>query len=240
MKVDAVFFDLDNTLYDYERAFRLAALQSFTELWKEGNITGEAATKAEQWFRRFKSCCDRFWGEYENGQLSRSAYQKKRFLHSLKECGLLSVSRDALSFEQLLRHYISSYCVLFAGMDGLLQALKDHQILTGIITNGEEVLQKKKIKALSLDHWISSETVFISDTMPLKKPDPKIFSLVQKQSGCKHPLYVGDTWELDILPAKKAGWEAIWMTTQNAKTENALHAAFSICQLHKLLISYIE
>lgn len=40
MKVDAVFFDLDNTLYDYERAFRLAALQSFTELWKEGNITG--------------------------------------------------------------------------------------------------------------------------------------------------------------------------------------------------------
>ncbi|SDM81589.1 putative hydrolase of the HAD superfamily [Fictibacillus solisalsi] len=225
-------------MYDYERVFRLAALQSFAELWKKGDITGGAS--AEQWFRRFKACCDRFWGEYENGKLSRSAYQKKRFLLSLKECGMLSVSGDASSFEQLLRHYIPSYCVLFAGMEGLLQALKDHQILTGIITNGEEELQKKKIKALSLDDWISTETVFISGTMPFEKPDPQVFYLVQKQTGCKHPLYVGDTWLLDIMPAQNAGWDAIWMTTQSENTGIVGHAVFSICQLHKLLISYIE
>ncbi|MDN4525379.1 HAD family hydrolase [Fictibacillus fluitans] len=238
MKVDAVFFDLDNTLYDYERVFRLAAIQSFAELWNKGDITGEAAS-AEQWFRRFKSCCDRHWGEYESGRLSRSEYQKKRLLESLKESGLQFASLDARSFEHLLRQFIPSFCVLFNGMDGLLEVLKDHQILTGIITNGEEELQKKKITSLSLEQWIPSNCIFISGTMSLKKPNPQIFSLVQRESGCNYPLYVGDTWELDIQPAQKAGWEAIWVTPKSKNGRNG-QIASSIFQLREMLISYIE
>ncbi|MGG1573641.1 HAD family hydrolase [Fictibacillus sp. NRS-1165] len=248
MKANGIFFDLDNTLFNYDRAFGLAAVQSFSELCEEQMILGCAKENMRrEWLKVFKTNCDRFWGDYECGALSRLAYQKKRFIASLRSCGLEAESnRAALGFEERLREYIPSYCQLYAGVSEMLQDLFDRNMLIGIITNGAETVQRKKIEALNLTKWIKPQHIFISDEMEVQKPDPAIFFKVQEQTNCGLPLYVGDSWDQDIYPAAKSGWKAVWLTTsesESLKTRSRLldyRRAFSIYQLNQLIISYIE
>ncbi|SFD69004.1 HAD family hydrolase [Fictibacillus sp. WQ 8-8] len=247
MKANGIFFDLDNTLFDYDRAFGLAAMQSFSEMYGERMIVGCTKVNIElDWFKIFKTYCDHFWAGYECGDLSRTAYQNKRFITSLQACGLQAGShRAAAVFEERLRTYIPSYCKLYAGVSQILQELCDRKMLMGIITNGEKTVQRNKIEALNLTNWIKPQHVFISDEMNVQKPNPAIFEKIQEKTDCSNPLYVGDSWDQDIFPATVSGWKAVWLTTRRSepKTQGShleYRRAASVSELNQLLISYIE
>ena len=66
---------------------------------------------------------------------------------------------------------------------------------------------------MGLERWIPREKQIISGAVGLKKPDKAIFDLAKKQMGLsnKKLYYVGDSFENDVLGAKKAGWKTIWL-----------------------------
>ena len=45
-----------------------------------------------------------------------------------------------------------------------------------------------------------------SSAVGISKPDERIFHMV-----CESGLYVGDSYENDVIGAKKAGWDVIWL-----------------------------
>lgn len=244
MKSTGIFFDLDNTLFDYEEAFKQASIKSFSQLWIEGEITGNRQSNpVTVWFQEFKKSCDHYWGQYESGELSRGCYQEKRLLTSLERCSLKAQSENIYhTFEQKLRSHIPSFCSLKEGMCELLNHLAKYHITLGIITNGTEKLQREKINILKLDHWFSHKNIFISEALSLQKPDPTIFKEVQRQTRCQYPVYVGDSWDQDVIPAYVSGWRAIWVSDEEAPSSvrNGIHTASSIDELHHVIISYIE
>ena len=90
-------------------------------------------------------------------------------------------------------------------MDGaieILEYLKPKYRLF-IITNGFRDVQDKKLKNSKIKHYF--EAIYDSESVGVKKPDPKIFKHALKDSGSnpKESLMVGDNYEADVLGAKK-------------------------------------
>ena len=54
--------------------------------------------------------------------------------------------------------------------------------------------------------------MFISDAIGYTKPNIKAFQIVQDKMNLnpEETWFVGDTFEVDVVGAKKAGWHVIW------------------------------
>lgn len=98
-------------------------------------------------------------------------------------------------------------------MQNIFNYLKTNKINYGIITNGKTNNQMNKIKSLfkTIDF-----PIIISNEVKIHKPDSKIFSLIPKD---KTMIYVGDSYEIDMIPAKKANWHTIWYNHQHLKKD---------------------
>ena len=88
----------------------------------------------------------------------------------------------------------------------ILDYLKSRDVRISLITNGPYEHQLKKIRSLGLGKWIEEKDMIISSAVGISKPDERIFHMVS-ESG----LYVGDSYENDVIGAKKAGWDVIWL-----------------------------
>ena len=88
--------------------------------------------------------------------------------------------------------------------------------------------QKDKLNALQLTRWIDSENTLISDGVQIQKPDPEIFHLMEKQLNlsAESLLYIGDSFDNDVIGAKAAGWSVWWFNHQGRKIPNGQQAIF--------------
>lgn len=87
-------------------------------------------------------------------------------------------------------------------------------------TDGDGDHQSMKIKQLNLAKWIPVEHFFISGKIGHAKPKQEVFHYIEKnlQLDKTKTVYIGDSFENDIVGAKEAGWHAIWM---NHRKRNA-------------------
>lgn len=61
---------------------------------------------------------------------------------------------------------------------------------------------------------MNPEYIFVSGDVGVNKPERGIFEHAMKKMGMQNPediVYVGDSYEKDILGATGAGWNAIWL-----------------------------
>ncbi|WP_342505011.1 HAD family hydrolase [Sporosarcina sp. FSL K6-2383] len=118
-----------------------------------------------------------------------------------------------LTWEQLLQDYVEQfqhYCVPFPNLHKMLQSLVDQSIPLGIISNGKGQFQMDNIEALGIGHYF--ETILISETEGIKKPDPRIFekALQQLNVPAKACLFVGDHPENDVKASQDVGMLGVW------------------------------
>jgi putative hydrolase of the HAD superfamily len=114
--------------------------------------------------------------------------------------------------------------ILFDEVKELLEALYKEGKQLAILTNGEEKHQSKKIEQLELTRWFSAENIFISETHGYAKPKREIFEIMEEKLGLHKTktVYIGDSFEKDVVGAKQVGWHAIWMNhRKRSLPENA-------------------
>ncbi len=216
MKWTHIYFDLDNTLYDHEKAFEKTILHCAENmLYKK-----KSSLPVHKWFTVFKCNCDKFWGFYEEGEWSRKRYQINRFCKTNEFFDLTCSEQEALDFQEEYQSKVASFAELYPESDSILSLLKNKGIELGIITNGEEKTQTAKIEALQLFRWIPRENIYISEVVGLEKPETSIFHYVLGSTG--RSLYIGDTFEHDIKPALEAGFDAIYFNSRNEKVDQDL------------------
>ena len=93
----------------------------------------------------------------------------------------------------------------------------DHDILTklkqryklGCVTNGPASTQNAKIDRLGLRGFF--DTVLVSETFGVKKPDKRIYEQAARDLNleCREIAFVGDTFCTDIVGAVRAGMRNI-------------------------------
>lgn len=199
----AIFFDLDDTLYDHLIPFK-EAVRQVLEL-------DESSLDFAELFYKVRHHSDLLWPMYLRGEIPLEETRVRRMELAFAEYGL-NIDRDQASAVQAA--YIGlQYSISM--IDGVCEHIErfiaeGHKV--GIITNGPKDHQMSKIRGLGLDQIIPEDLIFISDAVGLAKPDPEIFVHVNQQTGTSadNSLYIGDTWANDVVGALAAGWKVCW------------------------------
>ncbi|MCP8969999.1 HAD family hydrolase [Ectobacillus ponti] len=210
--IQAIFFDLDDTLHDSQRPFRRAMEQSFPHPY--------ASVPSDTAYKMFRHFSDLLWPAYCRGDVSLADLRAERIIRMMEHQGFVISRQEAERFQACYERE-QQRIELFSDASAVLTELQEMGLLIGIITNGPVKHQAGKIAALGLDSAIQSEHIFISDAVGIAKPDQQIFEWVARQVGHSpgHLLYVGDTWENDVAAAMEAGWHSIWYNHRSRKPE---------------------
>jgi 2-haloalkanoic acid dehalogenase type II len=199
----SVCFDLDGTLYDFQKVMRHSLEITLTEFT-----------------RRIPECGERLSVDKMIQIRNRTARELKGKITNLEQVRLISFKRtlnycgidDNELAEQLNRLYLKHRfedAVLFDDALPTLEKLKRRYIL-GIVSNGNSYP-----KTLGLEHFF--QFIILAQDVGMEKPDPGIFRLAVQKAGClpDELLYVGDSQEEDILGAKRAGVRVAWFNRTN-------------------------
>ena len=202
MKLRAVIFDLDNTLYDYDAAHEAAfrTLCGYVEM-----TLGLSETD-------FRAVYDAIMQE----QVTRSggAYAAIhnriiRFQMILERVGKPILYAPEMS--DLYWAVFLSACQPVTGVRETLEALRK-EYAVGVGTNMTADYQFRKLQKLGLldliDFMVSSEEV------SAEKPDKRLFDACAEKAGCRAAecVFVGDSVTHDIRGALDAGMWAVWLS----------------------------
>jgi len=70
-------------------------------------------------------------------------------------------------------------------------------------------MQRRKLEEHGLDDL--ADAVVISNEVGVRKPNPQIFETAKERLPAESYLYVGDTFEEDIAPAREGGFETVYI-----------------------------
>ncbi|WP_237163374.1 HAD family hydrolase [Paenibacillus sp. BIHB 4019] len=218
--VKGIFFDVDDTLYDH--------LPPFTKAVQDVLQLGEAFPY-EAAYRRMRHYSDVLSeqmggaGALEAGAVT-ELMRTRRFQLALGEFDVALTNEQAAAIQAA---YIGCQydIIMFPGAKAMLERLVKAGYIVGLITNGAGAHQRRKIEAMDIDDLIPRGRQFISGEVGWDKPDPRIFKLVNERTGTlpENSIYIGDSWNNDVVGALQAGWTSIWFNHRQVQplTEHA-------------------
>lgn len=220
-----IFFDLDNTLLDHTYAEKIALLETFENDLKEF-IPAD--------FETFKSVYHeintKLWSLYSQSKVTKDEVRLGRFRDSLKHFG-----KTDFDIQNLWENYAKRYRMNWKPIEQsteILSYLASKNYRMGIISNGFTELQKDKILKMGWDNYF--ETTILSEEIGVQKPDPKIFksALLASKVDVSDVVYIGDSYETDIIGAKNSGWKSIYFNPNGLISEDS--SVTSIFELNEL------
>ncbi|MFN3755754.1 MAG: YjjG family noncanonical pyrimidine nucleotidase [Flavobacterium sp.] len=196
-----IFFDLDHTLWDFEKNSALAFKTIFDEF--------KLSCSLDQFLHLYVPTNLKYWKLYRDEKISQSELR----YHRLKEVfnGIQQEISDRLIYQisDAYIEYLPTYNHLYEGAIELLDYLTPNYRLH-IITNGFHSVQQGKLQNSGIAKYF--KTVTNSESTGVKKPNPIIFNfaLHQAQTSVQNSLMIGDSWEADIEGALNLGMDAIF------------------------------
>lgn len=214
MKIN-LMFDIDDTVYDQMEPFRLAFEENFPEHF--GNVDIATLYKNHRYFS------DLVFADLEKGKLDLWEMRIYRITEALKVADIKISQEQALAFEKSYSYFLQ-HIQLDTTIREVLELGRKHGIKMGIITNGPSDRQRGKINQLGLKKWIPENNWFISGEVKLAKPDQRLFKYAEAKLEIlpQETIYIGDSFENDVIGAKRAGWQVIWLNHRNRQPENSV------------------
>lgn len=221
-----LFFDLDHTLWDFDKNSAFA----FDRIFKVKGFD----ISLQDFLNIYIPRNQHYWKLYQVNQIS---HEDLRY-YRLKDVF------DVLNFEvsdqliyQLSDEYITylpEYNHLFDGAIELLDYLKPNYQLH-IITNGFSQAQDKKLSNSNIGHYF--ETITNSEIAGQKKPNPIIFEYALKTANAlkEESLMIGDSFEADILGALNFGMDAIFFNESKIDNKHEVLQINHLLELKKIL-----
>ena len=205
-QVTDVFFDLDHTLWDFEKNSALTFEKIFEELKIDLDLNN--------FLKAYEGINHQYWKLYRENKISQKELRGKRLIKTFQA---IDFDFDPTKIDLISDQYIlnlSTFSNLFKGTISLLEGLK-YKYQLHVITNGFEAVQHHKIKNSGLYTYF--ENIFTAEKVGYKKPHPIIFeyALDQTNTLAKNSLMIGDSLEADILGALNIGMQAIHFNSHN-------------------------
>ena len=215
-----LFFDLDHTLWDYDRNVQ----ESLAELFLHYKLEKLGVSSAQHFIDSFYAVNFKLWAAYDKGELQKEELRSTRFPRIFEQAGVINAVIPN-EFEGDFMHRTSSKKHLFPYTLEILDYLKPKYKLH-VITNGFDESQAKKMKSSGLSDYF--EQVITSETTGHKKPDPRIFQHALLKAGASkgNSLMIGDNPISDIKGAHGAGIDQVFF--------NPLGKAIDIAPTHTI------
>lgn len=226
-----LFFDLDNTLYDFDTNAKLALKEALDQL----NILSKQ-TSFNEYFEVYTRINDGLWALYREKKLAKEILRGRRHLESLAEFDIIPEIAPT-KIDDLYLEIMSTQTKLFPDTIEVLTELKKRGYKIHIITNGFIEVQHDKLKNTGLDKFITN--TYISEELKSPKPSKEIFEYAIKSSNArkKESIMIGDSWESDIIGAKNFGIDQIYFNLNKIDVDllENKNATFIVTSLSELL-----
>ncbi|MFA7273265.1 MAG: YjjG family noncanonical pyrimidine nucleotidase [Crocinitomicaceae bacterium] len=199
-----LFFDLDHTLWDFEKNSKSALKQIFKETGLDQKVE-----KFSTFHGVYQNANKLLWQQYGKGTINKELLRTKRFTDTLK---YFKIEDDSL-VETLSQAYldVSPYQKnLFPGAIETLNNLANEGYNLHIITNGFKEVQHIKIREAGLKSFF--DVIVCSEEVGVTKPNARVFQHSMELAKAKKDksVMIGDNYEADYLGGLNAGMKAIF------------------------------
>ncbi len=224
-KYTTVFWDLDQTLLDFERSMEYALQAVFAQYGLKIN---------EEMTARYSVINRSYWLRLESGELSKEQVTVGRFRTFFEELGITHVSPEELNVDY--QRELGSVFFFMEGAKELVALLKERGYRQYVVTNGVNATQANKMRLSGLDRIMDG--VFVSELMGYPKPRKEFFD------GCFAALsdvdrnkciLVGDSLTSDMRGAENAGITSCWFNPEKQEKDVDVRTDYEIRRLEELI-----
>ena len=228
-KYTTVFWDLDQTLLDFDRSMEYALQAVFAQYGLKIN---------EEMTARYSVINRSYWLRLESGELSKEQVTVGRLRTFFEELGITHVSPEELNVDY--QRELGSVFFFMEGAKELVALLKERGYRQYVVTNGVNATQANKMRLSGLDRIMDG--VFVSELMGYPKPRKEFFD------GCFAALsdvdrnkciLVGDSLTSDMRGAENAGIASCWFNPEKQEKDVDVRTDYEIRRLEEL-ISILE
>jgi YjjG family noncanonical pyrimidine nucleotidase len=221
-----VFFDLDHTLWDFDRNSEL----TFEAIFNKNHPTIETKDFIEKYVPINQAC----WKLYQYDKITHAELRYNRLKHSFDAIDYIISDEEIDSIANDYIRFLPENNHLFDGAIELLDYLKPKYNLH-IITNGFADVQFKKLNNSKIGSYFHSITN--SEMAGVKKPNPIIFeyALDLAQAKKESSVMIGDCLEADVQGALDAGLDAIFFNGSNVQVEQNIKQVNNLLELKNYL-----
>lgn len=218
-----LWFDADNTLFDYNRAETTALTKSFESL---------GLTFDEKYMPTYQSINQTLWHLLERQEIKADVLRVRRFEEFLEA---IEMTGDP---EQLAVTYIEQLGLCADLMDGAFEVLETlHKTSKiAIVTNGLTAVQRSRLELSTIKPFISE--LIISEEIGSAKPHAAFFETVSARTGNppkSDVLIIGDSLSSDMQGGADYGIDTCWYNPNGEARRENLKITYEIRRLSELL-----
>ncbi|MBX7093846.1 MAG: YjjG family noncanonical pyrimidine nucleotidase [Flavobacteriales bacterium] len=228
-QVKTIFFDLDHTIWDFEKNSS-EALQDLIRIHGLESVIGNTL----QFIADYKKINHLYWEAYRKGEMEKAELRIGRFREALSAYGV----EDPAMHEKFADGYVElspEKTNLFPHAHEVLEYLAAKYPMY-IITNGFEEIQGRKMRNTKINTFFKG--VITSEMAGVRKPHPDIFKYAMGISNAMphHSVMIGDEPDIDIRGAGEMGlFTILFNPVQKEHQVKANHEIHSLIQLKELL-----
>ena len=225
-KITDVFFDLDHTLWDFEKNSALA----FETVFK----MQEMSVNMNDFLQFYVPINLKYWERYRKDEISQKELRFGRLKETFDLLEFPIEDQSILVLSEQYIHYLPKYNHLFEGTIEILEYLKPKYNLH-IITNGFAEIQENKLNNSYITHYF--KTITNSEMAGVKKPNSLIFEYALGLAKAKkeYSIMIGDCMEADVQGALDAGLDAIFFNGNNKVVAEDIKQVNHLLELKKYL-----
>ena len=215
-----LFFDLDNTLWD----FNANSYDALYDAMKKMDILSGIGDY-DKYFSVYEEVNERLWALYRDNKMTKNVLRGLRFEESLELNGTpMPGIGDAINDAYLTE--MPKQLRLVPGAIRVLDYLH-HKYRMAIITNGFREVQVDKLDQSGLKKYF--DKMFISEEVGAQKPHKLIFEHAVKSMNApkKKSLMIGDSWDADIVGAMQFGMDQVYYCPNTEKLTSSGEVASS-------------
>lgn len=220
-----IFFDLDHTLWDFDKNSELAFGLILSNYFPDIKIEDFVAIYAP-----INQAC---WKLYQKDKITHQELRYKRLNDTFDVLNqkISDKQIDLISDEYI--EFLPDFNHLFDNAIEVLNFLSENYQLH-IITNGFAQVQDKKLNNSNISHYF--QTITNSELAGAKKPNPIIFEHALKVANAqKHEsIMIGDCLDADVKGALDFGIEAIFFNPNKIQVPQSINQIANLAELIKL------
>lgn len=230
MKYEHVFFDLDRTLWHFEKNSQ----ETLVEIIRDMDLT-HSGVDALAWIETYRKVNHECWDLYRKGLMQKEELRIVRFQRALEHHGVT----DKAKASHMADAYVEispTKTHLCEGTIPMLDYLKSKGYVLHIITNGFAEVQYVKMANSGLTNYF--DEIIVSEEVGHKKPHIEVFSAALNNAGANkmESIVVGDDLEADIGGARNAGIDQVYYNPeQEVHDEQTTYEIIHLEEIHNIL-----
>ena len=221
-----VFFDLDHTLWDFDKNSALALECVFKRF--------SVSVSLDSFLKVYEPINFNYWREFREERVTKTQLRRGRLIDSFGELGVVYDMKIIDGMSEAYIEELPNNNYLFDGTFDLLTYLQQKYTLH-IITNGFSKVQFVKLEKSKLAPFFA--TVTSSEEVGVKKPNPLVFETALAKAGVSahSSIMIGDTFDADIIGAQGVGMDTIFFNYRKEIPKNGYKVVDYLVEIKDLL-----